>query len=295
MHNLMWIAVFATVALLAGLWCLVIARTSDQVRLTDAVALLEADPAQFTTTEQLRGWDRIGQWLVVRLGASLSTSNERILRLQGRTLADFYVQKLVGLLAGLVFPLLIAAILRPWLSGTFTVSLAFAVVCAVLGWWWPNLRLRQQGESTKEDASHQISMLFDLVVLERLANLSGVQAVEAAATVSHATLFTEVSAALNRARLEQRTPWDELEKLAEDIDVPALAELAEVMRLDDQGASLSSALIARTRDLRDAHLTQTKMAAHEVSERMTLWMTIPVMIFALAFLVPPVLSIAFNG
>ena len=35
--------------------------------------------------------------------------------------------------------------------------------------------------------------------------------------------------------------------------------------------------------------------AHQTSERMTLWMSIPVIVFALIFLVPPLLSISGVG
>ena len=61
------------------------------------------------------------------------------------------------------------------------------------------------------------------------------------------------------------------------------------MKLDDSGASLSDALRARVKELRDAHLTEAKIQATTVSERMTFLMVIPSLIFGLLFLVPPLL------
>lgn len=290
MSNLAWIAIIAVATAMAGLWMIVIATSGRQIRLADAVALLDSQPFE-QLPEPVRGWGRIGSILTVRLGASLTPAQERNLRLQGKTLSDFFVMKLLGLLAGFVFPLLVAAIVRPWIASGVFVPLIVSLAGGIVGWIWPNIRLHQRQDATRDDASESINTLFDLVVLERLANLSGVQSLEAAASISNTPLFSEITTALDRARLEQRAPWGDLERLAHDIDLPALAELADVMRLDEQGASLSSALLARTRDLRDAHLTKMKMQAHQVSERMTVWMTAPVMVFALAFLVPPILNI----
>ena len=64
------------------------------------------------------------------------------------------------------------------------------------------------------------------------------------------------------------------------------------MQLDDQGASLTEPLAARVEELRDAHLTAERAAAQEVSERMTIWMALPVMVFGLAFIAPPLLRLA---
>ena len=63
------------------------------------------------------------------------------------------------------------------------------------------------------------------------------------------------------------------------------------MRLDESGAALSSALRARVKELRDAHLTAMKIAAAEVSERMGVLMVIPSLLFGLLFLIPPLLRL----
>lgn len=64
------------------------------------------------------------------------------------------------------------------------------------------------------------------------------------------------------------------------------------MQLGEQGASLTEALAARVEELRDAHLSAGRMEAQEVSERMTLWMALPVMVFGLSFIAPPLMRLA---
>lgn len=91
--------------------------------------------------------------------------------------------------------------------------------------------------------------------------------------------------------MEQVPPWDELRSVADEWRVPELADFADVMQLEEQGAGLAEVLQARVKELRDAHLTQVKIEANVASERMTLWMTIPAMLLGLAFLAPALLRI----
>jgi hypothetical protein len=82
-----------------------------------------------------------------------------------------------------------------------------------------------------------------------------------------------------------------LKQLAAELKLPALADIADVMSLDESGASLASALQARVKELRDAHLTDAKVTAAAISERMTFFMVVPALVFAGFFLVPPMLRL----
>jgi hypothetical protein len=113
----------------------------------------------------------------------------------------------------------------------------------------------------------------------------------AAAAVSDQAVFMAIRDSLQRSRLEQRAPFNELKRLGGELDLPALCDVADVMKLDDSGASLSDALRARVKELRDAHLTKAKVEASAISERMTFLMVIPSLIFGLLFLVPPLLRL----
>ncbi len=101
-----------------------------------------------------------------------------------------------------------------------------------------------------------------------------------------------IRATLERARLEQQAPWSGLERLSRELDLPGLGELVEVLTLDEQGASLVATLRARATEMRNAHLSQEKLAAHRVSESMTVWMVVPVLVLGLILLTPPLLSLS---
>jgi Flp pilus assembly protein TadB len=169
-----------------------------------------------------------------------------------------------------------------------------AVVGSVVGYFVPDLMLRGKAKGARTDAGDALLTYIDLVTLERLANASATQALYNAANLSEIPLFTQIRAALERARLEQQAPYAELRKLAVQLDIPQLADVADVMQLDETGAALSGALRARVRELRDAHLTRAQNEANAVSEGMTIYMSIPALIFGLIFMAPPLMRIAFG-
>lgn len=232
--------------------------------------------------------DRAGARLATRV--PLSGAVRTALDLQGRSAADFLVEKAVMALLGAGAPLL--AGLACWLMGLPLPLPAWLVpALGIAGWFLPNLRLRRQQSRLRSTAGVAVFTFIDLVVLERLANQSASQALRNAACLSDTTLFRELREALERARLEQRPAWMALEEVSLRLDLPPLADVADVMRLDEQGAALGDALRARVRELRDNHLMVQKIEAQRVSESLTIWMVIPAMVFGLILLAPPLLRL----
>ena len=90
---------------------------------------------------------------------------------------------------------------------------------------------------------------------------------------------------------QQQSPYAELRRLSDQLRLPELADIADVMQLDETGAALSGTLRARVRELRDAHLTREQIKASAAAEGMTIYMTLPALIFGLIFLVAAMLRI----
>ena len=101
----------------------------------------------------------------------------------------------------------------------------------------------------------------------------------------------QIRTALERARLEQQSPYAELRRLSDELKLSELADIADVMQLDETGAALSGTLRARVRELRDAHLTREQIKASAAAEGMTIYMTLPALSFGLIFLVAAMLRI----
>lgn len=272
-----------------GLFWIVLAFQPRHPRLADALDALAAGPAPQAADAE--GLDRLGAWWLGRHGVLAPPTLTARLELRGRTLTRHYALKLVGAAAGFLVP--IVAGLAVWtITGDVpSVGVVLGVVGAAVGFVLPDVLLRQEASDVGADATEALLTYFDLVTLERMANQSATQSLHAAAAVSDTAVFATIRAALERARLQQRMPYDELRAVARRLELPALADLADVMRLDESGASLAGTLRARVRELRDAHLTDLKIAASDVSERMTVFMVIPSLVFGLVFLVPPILRL----
>lgn len=280
---------------LVGLGAFVVAvgATRRTVRLGDAMAVLDGrEPLPMAEPEAAtRGLEGLGGWLQRRLRLPVTAQQQQLLLLQGRTVADFFAEKLVLSLTGMLLPSL-WLLLQYALGGTpGALPMVFSLVGGVSGYFLADLRLSRSSTQLRRTTTESIHTFFDLVALERLANASATQAVASAAGISAAPLFRRITSALERARLEQSAPWTELRRVAKEWNVAELDDFADVMKLEEQGAALSDVLQARVKELRDAHLAQQRAAAHEATESLTLWMTLPALLLGLAFIIPPLLRL----
>lgn len=286
MNPTLWLAVVAGALICGGAALAVLGLRRAPVRLSDAIASLDGGPDEGPAAG---AGARNGWRLITRI--PLLPGVDRRLALRGMSVGDLYVEKGIHALIGLLTPAVVGSVGALVLGWPIAIPAIGAPICASLGFVVPDLRVLRGSAAVKVDAGEALFTYFDLVTLERLANASASQALAAAARLSDAVLFVEIRGALERARLEQRPPYAELHRLADRLDLPELADIADVMRLDETGAALSGALRARVKELRNAHLTRERIAAQAVSERMTLWMTLPSLIFALIFLIPPLLRL----
>lgn len=236
--------------------------------------------------------DRLGAWLYRVSPIPLTARQRQNLQIRNKPVTEFFAEKGVMALVGALCPGLIAT--AWWLLGDWPPALPglFALLGALIGYMVPDLMLRGGAKTVRSDAGEALLMFIDLVTLERLSNASATQALHHAADLSDIPLFAQIRAALERARLEQQSPYAELRRLADQLDLPELTDVADVMQLDESGAALSGSLRARVRELRDAHFTSAQTDANAISEQMTIYMTIPALIFGLIFMVPPLMRIA---
>jgi len=281
----------------AGLALAILGAIRRPVSLKAALAALD-DPGtlrpsdsviEVTTRDdgRLEGW---AMQLTTAWHLPMSSVTKQRLAQQNRTPGDFMTAKLLLALAGLLAPALITGL--AWVLGLIAAPwpLGIGIVGAIAGFFWPDFALRQDAGAWQESSADAVSVYFDLVTLIRLGNASAVQALTEAADLADAPVFVEIRDALTRARLQQRPPWAELHALAERMDLSDIADLADIMALDEQGAALVDALRARVRELRKAHLASAKLAAQKQAESMTVWMVVPVLVFALLFLIPPLMT-----
>jgi hypothetical protein len=289
------LALISGILLAAGMSCLVVAFTRSTPRLDVALERIGADgtnhmPATDIGPVRSRS-ERLGGFLYRVVPVPLTKGQRRALRLQNKPIAEFYADKAVMAIIGAVLPGLSGGAFT-YLTGHLSPVPAVAVVVGgVIGFFVPDLLLRRAATSVWTGAAEALLVYVDLVTLERLTNASATQALHNAAALSDVPLFVQIRTALERARLEQQSPYAELRRLSDQLKLPELADIADVMQLDETGAALSGTLRARVRELRDAHLTREQIKASAAAEGMTIYMTLPALIFGLIFLVAAMLRI----
>jgi len=225
------------------------------------------------------GLGRVASWLVDVLDLDRHRAD---LALTGTTSTRLAMEKLGYAFVGLAFPVLLTAILT--ISGTalpFVVPVAASLVLAVVLSFMPEVELRRRAAAARVQMRRTVCVYLELVALERAADAGAVEALERAAAIGDGPGFQHIREALLRARLEGRTPWQQLSQLAAELGVAELGDVADIMRLSgEDGAAVLPTLRARSASLRTWLLQSEVAEANEASERMS----IPVALLGVAFM-----------
>lgn len=168
---------------------------------------------------------------------------------------------------GLHLPLLLPAL----------ASLALVAVLFVI----PDVDLRRRATATRAEMRRAVCVYLELVALERAADAGSVEALDRAAAIGDGRAFQLIRDALVRAQLGGAAPWVGLSRLADELRVPELGDVGDIMRLSgEDGAAVYATLRARAASLRTSLLADEAAAANAASEHMVM----PVAFLGLAFL-----------
>ncbi|MFJ3213862.1 hypothetical protein [Streptomyces flaveolus] len=213
-----------------------------------------------------------GQWLLARLerlpGVRVPVKN---LALLGQGSGQFMLKKTALAALGLLCPVLVTI---PWIvagiSLPFYVPAVVGLAVAALLFITPDLAVRDQAKRAREEFAHALVAYLDLVALKRAADAGPTEALEKAAAVGRGWPFLYLQGALRRARLEKIPPYQALSELAAEYDLPALDDVADIMRGSaTDGAAVYKALRARTAALSAELLAGQAAEANAASEKMT--------------------------
>jgi pilus assembly protein TadC len=240
------------------------------------------------------GKERLGLWAMRHLPSGVwGRVPTRELALLRIPLSRFYAEKITFTLLGLVLPGLVTGVYS--LMGVqlpLVVPVAGTLVVAVGMWFIPNLNAHDDARRARAEFSRALGAYVDLVALERNAGSGPRQALEVAAGIGDSWVFQRVGEELARSRWSGQAPWDALTSLADELGLPELADLADIMRLSgEEGAQVYATLRARSLAMRTAMLTAEQGKANEVSERMVLPGTMLGVVFIGLILAPALLRL----
>lgn len=211
--------------------------------------------------------------------------------------ARYYGDKLLfatlGLLAGPLLPLVPMLV---WPGLPLYLPVGFSLAVGGLLWFLPTYNVRDDARTARLEFRRALGAYVDLVALERAAGSAPRQAMEAAAQIGDSWVFARLAEELARTRWSGTTPWDAMRQLGDELGLPELHELADIIRLSgDEGAQIYTQLRARSASMRAALLTAHKTQANKVSEAMTVPMTLLALIFLCLLAAPQALRVIEGG
>lgn len=237
--------------------------------------------------------ERLGLWAMRRFPATVwgktPTKELQLLRIP---LYRHYGNKIAFAAVGLAVPPLIGYYLVVMnvpipLVAPAGASLAAAVFMFLL----PDFDVRTDAKYARADFSRALAVYTDLVALERLSGAGARQAMESAAEVGDSWVFRRISEELQRSRWNGVAPWDALQALSDELGLPELSDLADVMRMSGEGSQVYDNLRARSTAMRSAMLNTERAKANAASERLNMPMSLLGVVFMVILITPALLRV----
>lgn len=135
----------------------------------------------------------------------------------------------------------------------------------------PDARLRARAKARRVGFRHALSAYLDLVTVIMSGGGGLLTALQSAADAGDGWAFAEIRAALDRARLSNRTPWSQLGVLGERFDIPELQDLVAAAELaGSEGARISESIATKSDVLRSRLQAEVEQTAESLTEQMLL-------------------------
>lgn len=196
---------------------------------------------------------------------------------------QFAFNKVMSAAAGAAVPLLIRLVLplvgaSPWWGWTPFVC----VIGLAAGFVAPDVRLRERAAERRAAFAHALAAYLDLtkVLVAGGAHVDG--ALYSAALAGEGWAFGELLDAIDWARTTGHTAALAFERLAHELDVRELRELAASLTLAEQEGAPPGEALSRKAEMMIAH---QQFEARVRAESATEQMSVPTVLIALAFLV----------
>lgn len=213
----------------------------------------------------------------------------RAQRSQDPAADNLWPTKFACALGGLLLPLVIGAALQVAGIGgiLLIVPAGMGLLLGLLGWAVPNARARSQAAAAREEFLRVAIAFLRLVAIQRLAGALPNTALVGAAEISSNWAFQRIRQELVRAEWARIPTWDALTSLGEQVGVPQLADIGDIMRLAGDGSNaVADSLLARATSLREQLLVDAHAAANASTTTMAIPRTALLVIFMLALFYP---------
>lgn len=220
---------------------------------------------------------------IVRLASKFFAPAISDLAVLDRTMESFALERLVCSALGAMVPIL-CGLLIGWSGGGIPMSLVVLAVplTSTGGAYLPLVTTRRSARTARRDFRTSFSAYLDLVSIMLAGGAGAETALIAAARVGSGRTFTVITRCLDVARSTRRSAWEVLAEEGDRLGIVELPELAATIQLSgEQGARMTSSLVAKARSMRSKQMAEIEAAANSSTERMGL----PMVLMFMGFLV----------
>lgn len=149
-----------------------------------------------------------------------------------------------------------------------TVSVV-AIGGALIAFVLPDQRLRSRAKVRRVAFRHALSAYLDLVTIIMSGGGGLLTALQAAADSGDGWAFAEIRAALDRARLSNRTPWSQLGVLGDRFDISELRDLVSTAELaGSEGSRITESVSTKAEVLRGRLQAEVEQTSESLTEQM---------------------------
>lgn len=227
---------------------------------------------------------RVGVW-ARRIGPveRLVSSMRADLRVLRRSPEEQAARVLVYALCGLLWAPVVAA--GGYLVGVripIGIPLWLALAGGAIGMAASIRTVRTQAAERRRMFSHALGSFCDVAGM-CLASGRGINAsIQTAASAGDGWPFAELQAALRIGYVRGETPWQALDRLADECELPDLTELAAALSLaGEEGAAVRDTVASKAKSIRERLTASAERSAAAVTERMG----IPATLLLLGFMI----------
>lgn len=245
------------------------------------------------TSTGTNSFDKVGEWVIGRIPAAIwGKTPTKELNLLGIPLHRHYGKKVLYGIIGLVLPpLVIYFFVVLGIPIPFIVPVIGSIGLAVLLFVSVDFDVRARARDARIEFGRAMGAYCDLVALERITGSGPRQSMEHAAEIGDSWVFRRISQELSRSRWASVAAWDALHALADELGLPELDDVADIMRLSNEGSQIYNNLRARSSAMRTAMLNDELAKANAVGERMSMPMSMLGIVFMALLIAPSLLRV----
>lgn len=195
--------------------------------------------------------------------------------------------KVLSAFVGFLLPLILNAVADLGGIGmTWSLPALASFVLAGALFFAPDREIKTQAAHARVEFRRALGIYIDVVAMIQRSGVGGTQSLEQAALVGDSWVVRRIDDALQEAARAGKRPWNALKRLAAQLELKDLADVADIMTLGaEHGTQITDSLRAKARSLRNAMVSEAAGDATSKTQNLSAPLGLLVVLFIILLLV----------